>query len=386
MAPPEPAPGLSAALRERAHALGADHVGIAPAVPPPLERGGPEAYLAWIAKGLHGEMGYMARSPEDRSDITRWFPPARSVVVAAFSYPGLNALPKEPGHGCPPGSNQYPGLDAFPDRPGAGRIARYALPPDYHDELKGRMKRLLEWYVENAPPPRERSTGQGPSSRAKATPRGKVFSDTSPVLERLYARCAGVGWVGKNTMIVSRRVGSFFLLAGLAVDRELAYDQPVGDRCGSCDRCLKACPTGALRGPRVLDASRCVSYLTIEKRRGSIPEKLRAGHGAWIFGCDVCQEVCPWNRFSPRTPALAARLPATADLEALAGLTAEEFRERFRGTPLHRTGHPALLRNALLGMGNSGDPRHRPTLERFSGHEDPVLAEQARWSLKKTRI
>lgn len=340
---PSPAE-LAAALKRRARELGADHVGIAPAVLPPPPQGGPEAYQAWVEKGMHGEMGYMARSPEDRADITRWFPAARSVALCAFSY--HDGRPTEP-------------------RPGHGRFARYALPPDYHDELKSRMEALRGWF-------REACGGDG-----------RVFVDTSPVLERLYARYAGVGWVGKNTMVLSRRIGSFFLLAGLAVDRELEADEPVPDHCGTCTRCLDACPTGAFPAPRVLDASRCVAYFTVEQRKSPVPEAFREGHGDWVFGCDACQDVCPWNRFAVRGSVFTPRLPPDPDLEELAALSPEEFNRRFKGTPLRRTGWAAVTRNVLLAMGNSRDPRHRATLERYAAHEDPMLAEQARWSLDR---
>lgn len=293
---------------------------------------------------MHGAMGYMARAPEDRPFITKWFPAARAVVVCAFSY--------------------HDGTKPPPADPARGRLARYALPPDYHPELKARMKALLAWYKDRVP-----------------GGRGKVFVDTSPVLERLYARYAGVGWVGKNAMLLSRDIGSFFLIAGMAVDAELDLGEPVPEHCGTCTRCLDACPTDAFPAPRVLDASRCVAYFTVEQSRGPVPEPFRAGHGPWLFGCDVCQDVCPWNKFAVRARVFSPRLPPALDLGELAALSPEAFEERYRGTPLHRTGWTALVRNALLVMGNSRDPRHRPALERYAAHPDPVLAEQAAWSL-----
>jgi epoxyqueuosine reductase len=293
---------------------------------------------------MHGEMGYMERAPEKRADLRSWFPQARSVALAAFSY-------RIPG--------EHP--------PGSGRLAAYARPPDYHDTLKGIMRDAARWCAD-----------RWPGTDAKP------FVDTSPLLERLYARVAGLGWVGKNTMLLSRSTGSFFLLAGLALDRELAPDRPVTDHCGSCTRCLDACPTDAFPSARVLDASRCIAYFTVEHRNKPIPEEFRRGHGDWLFGCDLCQEVCPWNRFSQPARVFEARLPAALDLEEIAGLSREEFNKRFKGTPLRRTGWASVVRNALLAMGNAGDSRHKPTLERFADHEDSVLAEQARWSL--TRI
>ena len=294
---------------------------------------------------MHAGMGYMARSPDTRADIRRWFPQARSVVLCAWSY----------------------GEPTSAAAPGEGRIAAYARAPDYHPRLRSLMKELLGWFCREAAP--------GAA--------GRLFVDTSPVLERLYARRAGLGWVGKNTLILSRRLGSMFLLSGMAVDRDLAYDAPARDHCGSCDRCLRACPTQAFPEPRVLDASRCVAYFTVEHRTQSIPEEFRPGVGDWAFGCDDCQTACPWTRFAGPPSVLEPTLPPSLPLEELSGLTPEEFDRRFKGTPLHRTGHAALLRNTLLVMGNSGDPRWRPALEKHLSHEDPMVAEQAAWSLSR---
>jgi len=357
---------ISKEILARAITLGANGVGISPAIIPGPDTGGFREYQEWVSSGKHGEMAYMSRVPESRKDITRWFAPARSVVVCAFSY-----------------HDGAPTADLGPDQ---GRLARYCLPPDYHDILKERMTRLLDYCRQIRP---------GCS--------GKVFVDTSPVMERLYARHAGIGWVGKNSMLIAPDAGSFLLLAGLALDLELEYDSPLPDRCGKCERCLKACPTQALVKPRVLDATRCIAYTTVELRRGGIPEPLRASHGGWIFGCDACQEVCPWNRFAERNRkarhrgasrapyplgakpggTLVPRMASSQTLSDLAGLTSETFSKRFKGTPIKRTGYTAFLRNVLLAMGVSGDSRHRTALERFSRHPDPVLSEQARWSLAR---
>jgi len=292
---------------------------------------------------MHGAMGYMERDPQARADVRAWFPEARSVAVAAFSY----RIP-----------------DDAPELPGTGRLAAYARPPDYHDTLKEIMRDAARWCSE-----------RWPGTAAKP------FVDTSPLLERLYARAAGLGWVGKNTMLLSRKAGSYFLLAGMALDRELAPDTPVSDHCGSCRRCLDACPTDAFAEARVLDASRCVAYFTVEHRKKPIPEAFREGHGDWLFGCDACQEACPWNRFAKEARVFEARLPPRLDPEEIVAMTPEEFHLRFKGTPLRRTGWAALVRNALLVMGNSKDPAHRNSLERYARHDDAVLAEQARWSL-----
>lgn len=304
----------------------------------------------------------MARAPGTRADIRRWFPEARSVVLCAWSYG--RPSPKPP--------------------PGEGRIAAYARAPDYHPRLRSLMKELLDWFCREASP--------GAS--------GRLFVDTSPVLERLYAREAGIGWVGKNTLLLSRRLGSTFLLSGMAVDRELVYDRPSPDHCGACNRCLRACPTQAFPEPRVLDASRCVAYFTVEHRARPIPEEFRPGVGDWAFGCDDCQAACPWTRFAAAKGPLSQEggrsslpegaprvlnptLPPSLPLEELASLTPAEFDRRFKDTPLHRTGLAALLRNVLLVMGNSGDPRWRAVLEKSLSHEDPMVAEQAAWSLSR---
>jgi len=283
----------------------------------------------------------MGREPGKRLDIRAWYPEARSVLVCAFAYP-------------------EPSGEA---RPGAGRVSNYAALPDYHEELRARMDGLADWV-----------RARGGDARA--------FVDTSPVLERLYARLAGIAWLAKNTMAIAPRLGSYHFLAGLATTLELEPDEPETDHCGSCRRCLDACPTDAFPEPRVLDASRCVSYLTIENR-GQIPEGLRAGVGDWVYGCDICQEVCPWNRFSKSGEVFPVLKESWLDLEELASLDEAAFKKRFADSPMLRAKRRGLVRNALLAMGNSGDARHRATLERYASDPDPILAEQARWSLSR---
>ena len=203
------------------------------------------------------------------------------------------------------------------------------------------------------------------------------------MLERLYARYAGIGWVGKNTMILSKDIGSFFLLAGLAVDRELEYDEPVDPHCGTCTRCLDACPTDAFPKPNVLDATKCVANFTVEQRKSPIPEKYRSGHGNWVFGCDVCQDVCPWNKFSVRSALFSPVRPATEDLEESLRLTPAQFRAKYKNSSLERTGHKAFLRNVLLAMGNSRNPAYTKSVRAFIDHENEMVAEQARWSFAR---
>lgn len=293
---------------------------------------------------MHGGMGYMARNADSRRDIRAWMPDARSVLMCGFSY-GDPETPHAP-------------------KAGHGRLARYAVRPDYHALLRARMAALRDWLATVVP-------------GVHAVP----FCDMSPILERSYARAAGLGWQGKNTMLIAPDLGSYFLLAGLAVDRDLPADSPEADHCGTCRLCLDACPTEAFPREYVLDASKCVAYFTIE-HKGPIPEEFRAGVGDWVYGCDVCQEVCPWNRFEKPARALPpAKIATELPLEELAA--APDLRSRLKGLPVARAMRRKMTRNALLAMGNSGDPRNRPTLERFASNADATLAEQARWSLER---
>jgi epoxyqueuosine reductase len=293
---------------------------------------------------MHGGMDYMARNADSRRDIRAWMPDAKSVLMCGFSYgdPAAAHAPKA-GH---------------------GRLARYAVRPDYHGLLRARMSALRDWLAAVVP-------------GVHAVP----FCDMSPILERSYARAAGLGWQGRNTMMIAPDLGSYFLLAGLAIDRDLPADSPEADHCGTCRLCLDACPTEAFPREYVLDASKCVAYFTIE-HKGPIPEEFRAGVGDWVYGCDVCQEVCPWNRFEAPARALPpAKIATELPLEELAA--APDLRSRLKGLPVARAMRRKMTRNALLAMGNSGDPSHRPTLERFASNADATLAEQARWSLER---
>lgn len=331
---------LTEALKRRARELGADLVGVAPAQPLPEAR----AYEDWLAAGRHGSMAYMAKNASSRRDIRHWYPQAKSVLICGYSYAD-NA--------------------ARPGRPGRGKVSRYAVLADYHPELKKRMKELLAWLKAQAP-----------------SADGRIFVDTSPLLERLYGRYAGLGWVGKNTMLIAPKLGSYFFLAGLAVNVALEADEPSLDRCGSCRRCLEACPTQAFPAERTLDASRCISYFTIE-HRGAVPDEFREGIGDWVMGCDICQEVCPWNRFARPGSVFKPVLEPDLDLEELAKLDEADFRARFQKTPLARAKRRGLVRNALLAMGNARDPRFSGLLRSFLNDPDPLLAEQAAWSLER---
>lgn len=285
----------------------------------------------------------MARNAPSRRDIRAWYPQAKSVLMCVFGY--ADNRPRPP-------------------RPGRGRLARYAALPDYHVELKRRLEAVLDWL------------------RQRPGADGRAFVDTSPILERLYARYAGLGFVGKSTLLIAPRLGSYVFLAGAALNVELPSDEPMPDHCGSCNRCLTACPTDAFPRERVLDSAKCIAYLTIENR-GPVPEGLRPGVGDWVMGCDVCQEVCPWNRFAQPSAVFAELGETSVDLEELAGLDADAFKRRFGSTPLARAKRRGLLRNVLLAMGNSGERRWRSVLEGFLEGEDELLREQALWSLKR---
>jgi epoxyqueuosine reductase len=313
-------------------------VGIAPAQPPP------QAALldGLLQKNPEQCLAYLKRDAAVRKDVRRWYPEAKSVLLCGFEYAGQ---PKDGG-------------------PAVGRIARYAVNEDYHRVLRRRMRSILSWLRQN-----------------QAGADGRIFVDSSPVTERLYAAAAGLGWIGRNRLLISEAAGSFFLIAGLALNLELESDRPVADRCGSCRRCIDACPTGALDGEHGFSAERCVAYLTIE-HRGPIPLKLRAGIGRWVAGCDLCQEACPWNGRAARDM-LPAILPQELALEDIVKTDEAGFRERFGRTPVARLKRQGLLRNALLAMGNSADASLRPVLERFQEDPDPVLREQARWSLSR---
>ncbi len=295
---------------------------------------------------MNGEMSYMAENQDSRRDIRAWMKDAKSVLMCGFSYgdPGASSAAA----------------------PGEGRVARYARREDYHDILRARMNGVRDWLKSAVP-----------GSHAVA------FCDMSPILERSYASAAGLGWQGKNAMLLSQDIGSYFLIAGLAINMDLPADSAGPDHCGTCTKCLEICPTDAFPKERVLDASKCIAYFTIEAK-GPIPEAFREGVGDWVYGCDLCQEVCPWNRFEVPARALPPpRVPAALPLEELAGPKSEGLRRRFKGLPLVRAVRKRIARNALLAMGNSKLAKYRPILEQYAAGDDPVLAEQAGWSLAR---
>lgn len=344
---------LESQIKQQASALGFELVGIAPAV----EADGFVHLKHWLEQGFAGEMDYISRHEDARRHPESMLPNVRSVVMVGINY--------KPGSVR---STQYSVLSTQETNL-QGRVSIYAGGGDYHDVLRDKLKSLLNWIQEQHP-----------------GVRGRAVIDTAPLLERDFARRAGLGWFGKNTMLIDKKLGSYFFIGALLLDLELQADAPFDtSHCGSCTRCLDACPTDAFVAPFQLDARRCISYLTIELR-GSIPEDLRPQMGDWIFGCDVCQEVCPWNRKSP--PGTEALLqPSTSgtrlDLVALLSLTEDEFRARFRHTPLWRTGRAGLLRNAAIALGNLGDADALPVLERSLSDSSPLVREAAAWAMNR---
>ncbi len=335
------------ALRELGRRAGLDALRVAPAAPfEETER----VYLDRYERGLLGEMKWI--TPERiRSGCNpeELLPGARSILIGACSY-----LTSE-GETAPPGGPR-------------GRVARYAFNEDYHDTVKTKLQALH----------RELETRLGHPIRSR------ISVDSGPVVDRAVAARAGLGWYGKNTNILTPELGSWVLLGAMLVDIDLPHTPPLRKSCGGCTRCIEACPTGALIAPGVLDSRLCISYLTIELR-GPIPLKFRPLMGSWIFGCDICQEVCPVNRQapSPDHPEYAPRpgWGPEPDLIELMGLTDEQFRERFRGSPVKRTKRRGLLRNVAVALGNSGDPRAVPALICALGDHEPLVRGHAAWAL-----
>lgn len=333
---------LEQLLKAQACGLGFDLVGITSLGP--VETA--VAFDDWVARGYAGEMDYLPRGAEKRRDSRLPVPGTTSAIVVALDYGG---------------------------RAPSGPIARYARGDDYHDVMLGKLDELHEWL----------------ESEVGSPVKGKSYVDTGPILERDLARRAGLGWFGKNTNLVNPRMGSFFFIGALVVDLDLAGDTPFeADRCGTCTRCLDACPTGAFVEPRLLDATRCISYLTIELK-GAIPEDLRAQMGTHIYGCDICQDVCPYNvKFAQelREPAFAPRAKiGVRDAQSLArellAMDDEAFRVAFSNSSIKRAKRRGLARNAAVVLGNIGDERDVPALARASDDPEPLVRQHVAWAL-----
>ena len=339
-------------LRRESVRVGFSRLGIAPAGPPPRR----ELVRQWLDQGFAGVMREWFEHQEPlRADPENLLPGVRSVIMLATDHATSADGTADVG-----GAGE-----------GSGRVARYAWGADYHDLLRSRVNMLGAWLEARVPGCRTR---------------GVV--DSAPLAEREFAWLAGLGWFGKNTMLIDPRAGSFFFLTALLTDLELPPDTPVEvDHCGTCTACLDACPTGAFVEPRVLDASRCISALSIEDH-GPIAADLRPGMQDWIFGCDICQEVCPWNRHAPGSTEPTFQpsdgLP-TPSLAALLGLDTEAFRQRFKGSPLRRAKRRGLLRSAAIALGNRP---HAPSFDALAAalaDEEPVVRGAAAWALGRWR-
>ncbi len=353
----------TARVIELGRSVGFTKVGVAPAADLPELACFPE----WLERGYAGEMDYL-KNPK-RRDVRELLPDARSVICCALAY-----------------DTPHPRSTETPPDPERGWISRYAWGDDYHETIEAKLEDLRSRLAAEA--------GAGFVA--------KLYVDTGPVLERVYAKHAGLGWQAKNTCLLDPELGSFFFLGVLVTNLALEPTAPQADGCGACTLCIEACPTGAIVEPYVLDARRCISYLTIELR-GPIPEEFRPALGRHVFGCDICQDVCPYSRkawvselpvFQPRALSLlspspvapATGTPATNSLmhprlEWLASLSEDDFKEVFKNSAIRRTKWRGLLRIVLVALGNSRNPRVRPLLEKFTGSSDPLLAEHARWAL-----
>jgi epoxyqueuosine reductase len=334
---------LTKTLKQQATELGFSLSGVCAAMPPP----GIARFDEWLTAGYAGQMHYLADRREAYVDPQNVLDGARSIVMLAMNY--RTAEPTSP-------------------RADEGRISRYAWgDADYHELVRERLNQLADYLRERVP---------------GARVRGVV--DTAPLLEREFGQLAGLGWVGKNTLLINRQQGSWFFLAALLTDVELRYDEAhATDHCGTCRACLDACPTNAFPQPYVLDATRCISYLTIELRE-AVPSELRTGIGDWLFGCDVCQEVCPWNSRAPQSPeaAFEPRLDSNPiNLIGLFELDDAAFRRRFRSTPLWRAKRRGLLRNAAIVLGNRPTPDAIPALTRGLNDNEPLIRGACAWAL-----
>ena len=347
---------LKSRLVDFARELGFDSCRIA-ACSPPAHTG---EFDDWLSAGAHGEMEYMARGEEKRRDPQKILPGAKSIIVLALNYfrEAMEAA-------RPRAAEARPARGLAGSR---GKIARYAWGNDYHDVIAAKLDKIDNFL-----------RGFGGEQ--------KCYVDTGPILERDHAAEAGIGWHGKSTMLIDEKLGTWFFLAEILTTLELPPDEAARDRCGTCERCITACPTGAITAPHKLDARRCISYLTIELK-SSIPLELRPLIGDRIFGCDDCLDACPWNRFAQvsHETAFAARRSTTAfALRDYLLLTDSEFRSLFRDSPIKRIKRRGFLRNVCVGLGNVGAEEDLPALELAAADHEPLIAEHAAWAIQQIR-
>jgi epoxyqueuosine reductase len=336
---------LKEKIKTKSRKLGFILAGVTTTDPPPHY----STFERWLSRGHHGTMGYLAteRSRLRRADPREILSECKSILVLATPYG--------------PSDTKREGIGM------RGEVAAYARGEDYHDVLPARMKELIQFIEEQVGHP----------------VKNRWYTDTGPILERDLAQRAGIGWIGKNTCLIHPQHGSYFLLSEIFLDLDLEPDPPVvTDHCGTCRRCLEACPTDCILEDRTIDATRCISYLTIELKE-DIPVELREKVGNWVFGCDICQRVCPWNRFAePGDPAFESKRPAASLTEELA-LTPQTFNQRFKGSPVKRAKRRGYLRNVAVALGNIGDIHALPVLQNALNDEDGLVREHAGWAIQK---
>ena len=369
---------LKSALIAQARALGFDDCRIAPAQPAAHRA----LFEQWLAEGKHGDMAWLARNPERRTDPTLVLPGAKSVIVLALNYyqggtpypsssSSINPLrhPPAPRASQPSSASLYPASGIQHPAPSPQyRVARYAWNNDYHDLIESKLRTLADFL-----------TAHGGTQRP--------YVDTGPVLERDFASESGLGWGGKSTMQIHRHLGTWFFLADILTTLELPPDAPATDHCGKCTRCITACPTQAITAPRRMDARRCISYLTIESK-GPIPLEFRHAIGDRIYGCDTCLDACPWNRHAQASHEATFQARATIfehTLRDFLTLTDDTFRALFAKSPIKRIKRPAFLRNVCVALGNTGTPADLPALEQAAQDENPLIAEHAWWAVGEIR-
>lgn len=347
---------LVQAIRAEARRLGFVLAGVTTPEPPPHAA----VYERWLSTGRHGSMAYLAkeRAQHARANPRELLAECKSILVLAMPYSNPGKAPDpEP---------------AMPDSVPRGRVAAYAWGKDYHDLMPKRMAALVEQI--------ERLAGRPVAHRC--------YTDTGPILERDLAQRAGLGWIGKNTCLINPRMGSYLLLGEILLDLGLEPDPAFStDHCGRCTRCIEACPTDCILPDRTLDARRCISYLTIELR-GSIPSEFRAETGPWVFGCDICQMVCPWNRFAPEggDPELEGKPPFQGvNLVDALQTSPAEFGIKFAGSPVRRAGHSGYVRNAAVAMGNTSGAGLLPKLHELEAQGERLLGEHASWAANRIR-
>ena len=352
---------MKESIRQKALALGFNDCRFTSAAAPESA----DRFSQWLSDERHGELAWIERNAHKRIDPQEVLPEARSIICLASAY--SDQAPVGP---------EVPQLPNHPIQPiGPGRVARYARFADYHDVLKAPLQALAGFVNE--------LLGEEPRSK-----KSLWYQDTGPILERDFAQRAGLGFVGKHTNLISHQAGNWIFLSELLTTLELPPDEPLQNRCGKCSRCIDVCPTDAITAPFELDARKCISYLTIELK-GSIPEPLRPAIGNRIYGCDDCLEVCPWNRFAQDAKQMqdSRREDLDApDLLELLALSEEEFRARFRGTPMFRTKRRGVLRNVCVALGNTADHTALPALENALLDSEPLIVEHAAWAIAQIKM